>query len=303
MYPEEKYDAFTEKDQAYLDNLINTNVAYTNEGKQETYSLETLNLILSLGYKYAHAVIPAVRGNEKYVSAAGNYNDPDEGLNPDGLKAVKGKSVDTSVFTKANGNMAVGCKVYASNEKQAAINATDGNNNTRWETEFADPQWLYIDLGSKKEFDTVGFIWEGAYAAKYTERETNETTTVKPTEEVTTVPSEINTTLQETNPMKADANKIKKVKIKTAIRKQASSKVSIKIKKVVGVKGYEVRFIAKRKIILKKDLRNNKSRFSIASKKIKAKKAVYVQVRAYVFADSKKTYGQWSRKKKITIKK
>lgn len=89
MYPEEKYEAFTEKDQAYLDNLINTNVAYTNEGKQETYSLETLNLILSLGYKYAHAVIPAVRGNEKYVSAAGNYNDPDEGLNPDGLKAVK----------------------------------------------------------------------------------------------------------------------------------------------------------------------------------------------------------------------
>ncbi len=36
LYPEEKYDAFTEKDQAYLDNLINTNVAYTNEGKQET---------------------------------------------------------------------------------------------------------------------------------------------------------------------------------------------------------------------------------------------------------------------------
>lgn len=59
--------------------------------------------------------------------------------------------------------MAVGCKAYASNEKQAAINATDGNNNTRWETEFADPQWLYSDLGSKKEFDTVGFIWEGAY--------------------------------------------------------------------------------------------------------------------------------------------
>ena len=403
LYPEEKYEAFTDNDQAYLDNLINTNVAYTNEGKQETYSLETLNLIFSLGYKYTHAVIPAVRENEKYVSAAGNYNDPDEGLNPDGLKAVKGKSVDASVFTKVNGNMSVGCKAYASNEKQAAINATDGNNNTRWETEFADPQWLYSDLGSKKEFDTVGFIWEGAYAAKYyiqisddaadwktvsvvtassadtvqielpekcsaryirmyaskrgtnygisfyemgvwkkasdetttsteikptqeittkhTERETNETTTVKPTEEVTTeevttaetttkpteevttVPSEINTTLQETIPMKADANKIKKVKIKTAIRKQASAKVSIKIKKVVGVKGYEIRSIAKRKVILKKDLRKNKSRFSIASKKIKAKKAAYVQVRAYVFADSKKNYGKWSRKKKIKIKK
>lgn len=182
---------------------------------------------------FTHSYIQTAKSFGATLAPAGNYNDPDEGLNPDGLKAVKGKSVDISVFTKANGNMAVGCKVYASNEKQAAINATDGNNNTRWETEFADPQWLYIDLGSKKEFDNVGFIWEGAYAAKYTERETNETTTVKPTEEVTTVPSEINTTLQETTPTKADANKIKKVKIKTAIRKQYTFRLGLMFLQIV----------------------------------------------------------------------
>ena len=57
--------------------------------------------------------------------------------------------------------MAVGCKAYASNEKQAAINATDGNNNTRWETEFADPQWLYSDLGSKRSLTLQALSGKG----------------------------------------------------------------------------------------------------------------------------------------------
>ncbi len=63
--------------------------------------------------------------------------------------------------------MAVGCQAYASNEKQSASYAVDGNTGTRWETESADPQWLYVDLGAKKDINKVGFMWEGAYAAKY----------------------------------------------------------------------------------------------------------------------------------------
>lgn len=167
MYPDEAYEAFTSADQSYLDNLINTNVAYTNEGRETTYSLETLNLIFSLGYKYSQAVIPAVSGNDTYTSVGGTYTDPDAGLNPDGLKPVQGEIVNADAFTKANGNMAVGCQAYASNEKQSASYAVDGNTGTRWETESADPQWLYVDLGEKKDINKVGFMWEGAYAAKY----------------------------------------------------------------------------------------------------------------------------------------
>lgn len=167
MYPEEAYEGFALSDQDYLDNLINTNVAYTNEGVQSTYSIDTLNLIFSLGYQYAHAVIPAVAGKETYTSVAGSYTDPDAGLNPDNLSSVRGEVVDVSAFTKENGNMAVGCKAYASNEKQSAVNAVDGNTGSRWETEYSDPQWLYVDLGEKKDISKVGFMWEGAYASKY----------------------------------------------------------------------------------------------------------------------------------------
>lgn len=104
---------------------------------------------------------PQVLGT--FTSASAVYH----AMYPDGLKPVQGEIVNADVFTKANGNMAVGCQAYASNEKQSASYAVDGNTGSRWETESADPQWLYVDLGEKKDINKVGFIWEGAYAAKY----------------------------------------------------------------------------------------------------------------------------------------
>jgi len=67
-------------------------------------------------YYSQQAVTVENQGNVEW-NRAGEYNDPDEGLNPDGLKAVKGKTVDSSLFSKSNGNMAVGCRAVASNEK------------------------------------------------------------------------------------------------------------------------------------------------------------------------------------------
>ena len=165
LFPQETYQAFTQEDQQYLDNLINYNVAFTEEGKQETYDLDTLNLIFSLGYQYAHAVIPAVNGTGDYTSVAGTYIDYDEEANPDNLPAVKGESVREDAFTFAGNNMALGCNAHASSGNAAL--GVNGNTGDRWESEFADPQWFYVDLGAAKDFDTVGFIWEGAYASKY----------------------------------------------------------------------------------------------------------------------------------------
>ncbi len=165
LFGGEAYGAFSSGDQNALDSLINTNVAYTEEGKQDSYSLETLNLILSLGYKYARAVEGAVNGTDTYTSVGGSYVDLDAEVNPNNLPAVQGTVADNSVF--ANNNLALHCNAYASSTTQAAGNGVDGNNGSRWESAFADPQWFYVDLGSKKAFDTVGFSWEGAYAATY----------------------------------------------------------------------------------------------------------------------------------------
>ncbi|HTJ70598.1 MAG TPA: discoidin domain-containing protein [Actinospica sp.] len=49
-----------------------------------------------------------------------------------------------------------------------ASNATDGNANTRWSSDYADNQWIEVDLGSSQSFDQVAITWEQAYARTYT---------------------------------------------------------------------------------------------------------------------------------------
>ena len=49
----------------------------------------------------------------------------------------------------------------------AAANATDGNAGTRWSSQFADPQWLQVDLGATATITSVVLQWEAAYATAY----------------------------------------------------------------------------------------------------------------------------------------
>ncbi|MFF1820160.1 discoidin domain-containing protein [Kribbella sp. NPDC058245] len=46
-------------------------------------------------------------------------------------------------------------------------NVTDGNNATRWASDWSDPQWVQVDLGSVQSFDRIQLIWEGAFAREY----------------------------------------------------------------------------------------------------------------------------------------
>jgi beta-glucosidase len=45
--------------------------------------------------------------------------------------------------------------------------ATDGNPATRWSSQFSDPQWLQVDLGSTAALDRVVLTWEAAYASAF----------------------------------------------------------------------------------------------------------------------------------------
>jgi hypothetical protein len=38
---------------------------------------------------------------------------------------------------------------------------------SRWSSLYEDPQWIYVDLGSKVNFDQVKLYWEAAYGASY----------------------------------------------------------------------------------------------------------------------------------------
>ncbi len=49
-----------------------------------------------------------------------------------------------------------------------AANAFDGDPTTRWSSEFADPQWIIVDLESPYHISRILLDWEAAYASAYT---------------------------------------------------------------------------------------------------------------------------------------
>jgi hypothetical protein len=46
-------------------------------------------------------------------------------------------------------------------------NAFDGNTTTRWSSAFADPQWIYVNLGAVYSISQVNIMWENASAQNY----------------------------------------------------------------------------------------------------------------------------------------
>ncbi len=46
-------------------------------------------------------------------------------------------------------------------------NVVDGDDGTRWSSQFADPQWVAVDLGKPTTISHVRLTWEDAYAAAY----------------------------------------------------------------------------------------------------------------------------------------
>ena len=95
---------------------------------------------------------------------------------------------------------------------------------------------------------------------------------------------------------------VKKVAIKKVVNKKGK-KVKLSWKKLSGVTGYHVRYAVTKKKLKKakiKKIKKNKTSFII--KKLKKKK-YFIQVRAYKVVDKKTYYGEWSKIKKVTVKK
>ncbi len=68
------------------------------------------------------------------------------------------------------GNAALNRPVTASSSENggaAAASAVDGDTGTRWSSQFSDPQWLQVDLGSSQTVCQVVLQWEAAYATAF----------------------------------------------------------------------------------------------------------------------------------------
>jgi hypothetical protein len=59
---------------------------------------------------------------------------------------------------------AVGSSTHNGNVAALAIDAIFG---TRWESDYSDPQWIYLDFGAPVFIDRVGIAWEHACGKDY----------------------------------------------------------------------------------------------------------------------------------------
>ncbi|WP_254898169.1 discoidin domain-containing protein [Kitasatospora sp. NA04385] len=84
---------------------------------------------------------------------------------PSGTNVAKGKTTTASTY-QAVGNGA----------PFPPSNTTDGNWSTRWASEWADPQWLQVDLGQTTSFKHVQLGWESAYGKAYQIQTSNDGT-------------------------------------------------------------------------------------------------------------------------------
>jgi hypothetical protein len=69
-------------------------------------------------------------------------------------------------------NQAVGKTATASSYETGLFSsppsrAVDGDPATRWASDWSDPQWLKVDLGSEQTIRRVVLQWESAYASAY----------------------------------------------------------------------------------------------------------------------------------------
>lgn len=67
-------------------------------------------------------------------------------------------------------NLAMNKTVSASSVEdagKAAAFAVDGNSSTRWSSQYSDPQWISVDLGSNTAINRVRLNWEAAYGKSY----------------------------------------------------------------------------------------------------------------------------------------
>ena len=107
------------------------------------------------------------------------------GVGTSAISASLGGIVSTpqTVQVKSGGatvNLALNKPAVASSIEKSTLPAAaafDGNATTRWSSAFADPQWIYVDLGANYTVNRVKLTWETAYAKAFKIQTSNDAAT------------------------------------------------------------------------------------------------------------------------------
>ena len=92
---------------------------------------------------------------EVYGKVSGSTSDDS---NNEDSSVPSGTNVAKSAKATSSGNEA---------DAMAAKYAVDGDNGTRWSSNFVDDAWLLVDLGKAYTINKVVLNWEGAYGKAY----------------------------------------------------------------------------------------------------------------------------------------
>jgi hypothetical protein len=97
------------------------------------------------------------------------------------VSTIPGKTIATYKWKTPIGNCSLvnlskNKNVIASSaEFGKASNTVDGNSNTRWGSDWNDNQWIYVNLGNKKNISQVNLDWEDAFGKEYLIQFSNDT--------------------------------------------------------------------------------------------------------------------------------
>jgi hypothetical protein len=112
----------------------------------------------------------AVTGAGRYVRMYGTQRGSGYGYSLWEFKVFGSTGGGTAPGGCGTTNAALGHPATASSQEGADVAASmavDGNAGTRWSSQFTDPQWIQVDLGSTQSICQVVLQWEAAYGKAY----------------------------------------------------------------------------------------------------------------------------------------
>ncbi|GAA2982705.1 discoidin domain-containing protein [Streptomyces fulvorobeus] len=117
-----------------------------------------------------------------------------------GNAGIETKSVKVVAPPVTGTNLALNKPTTASSHQAAygdcpcpPARATDGSTDTRWASDWSDPQWLQVDLGARTSFRKLQLVWDPAYAKSYEVQVSDDGTTWRSVYQTTTGNGDIDT--------------------------------------------------------------------------------------------------------------
>ncbi|UTF59468.1 discoidin domain-containing protein [Gilvimarinus sp. DA14] len=104
-------------------------------------------------------------GNYRYLRLTGTQRGTEWGYSLWEFEVYGGEPVTAAEPELVSQNKAV--TVSSTEADYAGALVVDGDATTRWSSEFADPQWVQIDLGELYALDRIELSWEAAHASAY----------------------------------------------------------------------------------------------------------------------------------------